>query len=76
MPGRVTLENLDDVFTYHPPNDQNTIDKYRLIREKAKELASLIIQLCPECADTSAAVRHIREGVMTANAAIALNGLV
>jgi hypothetical protein len=40
------------------------------------ELAMTILDNTPVCADQSAAIRHLRECVMTANGAIALNGLV
>jgi len=68
-------EKIDAIFTYHPPDDDQRI-AYATIREKAKELARVIYDNTPACADQSAAIRHLREAVMTANAAIALKGLV
>jgi hypothetical protein len=62
--------NLDNLFTYHPPiNDQQ--ERCVALREKAKELAELIAASCPPSADTTAAIRLLRESVMTANASIA-----
>lgn len=61
---------LSTWFTYHKPEGtQNT--RYELIRTKAHELASLIIANTPSSADQTAAIRKLRECVMTANAAIA-----
>lgn len=59
-------------FTYHPPKG-NQAERYVAIRNKAKELAMTIVELTPRCADQTAAIRKVREAVMTANAAIAIN---
>lgn len=66
---------LNDVFTYHPPTDADRA-AYMLIREAAKTLVKTIKQNTPKCADQTAAIRKVREAVMTANAARALRGLV
>jgi hypothetical protein len=65
--------DLDNVFKYHAPSPEQQ-EKYAELRESAKDFAATVQRLIPECADRSAALRHIREAVMTANAAIALNG--
>lgn len=62
-----------DLFTYHAP-DEEAIQNMQEIRAQAEGLARLMMQNCPRCADRSAAIRHVREGVMTANAAIVLKG--
>jgi hypothetical protein len=49
---------------------------YEAIRKKARELAETILEVTPMSADQQAALRHVREAVMTANAAIALKGAV
>jgi len=41
-----------------------------------KYFAHVIMEHTPVCADQTAAIRKIREAVMTANAAIALHGIV
>lgn len=46
------------------------------VRESAATLVESIIKYCPACADTAAAVRKVREALMTANCAISLNGVV
>ncbi len=75
MPG-VNRDNLEDVFTYHPPENDDQIDAYKNIREAGRNLASAIIESTPLCGDQQAAIRKVREAVMTANAAVALKGLV
>lgn len=61
---------IDRWFTYHPP-DQDDVFAYNRIREQGRKLALVIRDCCPPCADTTAAIRKVREAVMTANAAIA-----
>lgn len=76
MPDVVTLaDKLPEIFTYHAPKGDQP-DRYIAIREKALELARVIVYNTPACADQTAAIRLLREAVMTANAAIALDGLV
>jgi len=68
-------KDLDWIFSHHDPSEDQ-VDRYNEIREKAKELARVILALCPPCADRTAAIRKVREAVMTANASIALHGTV
>lgn len=65
--------DLEHVFKYHAPSpDQQVI--YAKLRSAAKEYAAAVQDLVPDCADRSAAIRHIRESLMTANAAVSLDG--
>jgi len=66
---------IEDIFTYHAPVGDDP-QKYEKIRNFAKTMAYVILECTPECADQTAAIRLLRESVMTANAAIALKGLV
>ena len=68
----ITQNDLDNWFTYHSPSSEQ-IPKYQMIREAAKNLAEVIVNNTPPCADQTAAVRLVREASMTANAAIACN---
>ena len=65
--------DIEHIFTHHPP-DSNDVYKYQQIRNAAKHLAETIITQTPACADQTAAIRKLRECVMTANASIALKG--
>jgi hypothetical protein len=71
----VTKQNVDDVFTYHAP-DLEQQAALTHVRQSAKELAKTMLDHVPACADQQAALRLLREAVMTANAAIALKGAV
>lgn len=65
--------DIDNIFTYHSPRPDQ-LPKYEVIRAAAKALGKTIIENTPACADQTAAIRLLREAVMTANAAIALEG--
>ena len=68
----ITSLDIDNWFTYHPPVGTQQ-DRYVAIRDKAKDLAILIIANTPSCADQTASIRKLREAIMIANAAIACN---
>lgn len=63
-------EEIENWFSYHPPT-QEQLQAYEVLREGGKELAHLINKYVPDCADKTAAIRKLRETIMTANAAIA-----
>ena len=67
-------EKLDQIFKYHPPNP-STGPKFETLREAARHFAKVILMNVPPGADRSAAIRKVREAVMTANAGVSLNGL-
>lgn len=67
-------EILAELFSYHPPR-VDTLPKFAAINQAAKNFAEIILQNCPPSSDRSDAIRKIRDARMTANAAIALNGL-
>lgn len=67
--------NVGDVFSYHAPS-LDDLAKYQILRDAAGEFAKTILECTPPCADQQAALRKVREAVMTANAAVALKGQV
>lgn len=69
----ISMEEIDNWFTYHAPDETQRI-AYVAIREKAKELAQVIIINTPPSADQTAAIRALRSAVWQANAAIACGG--
>jgi len=64
---------IENWFSYHAPVGDQT-EKYERIRNAAKVLGYAIIRSCPKSADSRAAIRKLRESVMTANASIACGG--
>jgi len=69
----ITKDNIANWFTYHSPTPDQ-LPRYQKIRDKAKELAEVIVDNTPSSADQSASIRLLREAVMTANASIACGG--
>lgn len=66
------IDAIEELFTYHAPTGDQA-QRYLSIREAAKNLARVIDANCPAGPDRTAAIRHVREAVMTANASIATN---
>lgn len=58
-------------FEHHAP-DAGQIERILLVRGALKQAASVLLSVCPPSADRSAAIRLLREAMMTANASIAL----
>lgn len=69
----ITRDSLENWFQYHAPSPDDTV-AYEKLRSSAKAFAQAIIELTPPSADQTAAIRKVREAVMTANAAIACKG--
>ena len=65
-------EEIESIFTYHKPFGTQG-ERYEKLREKAKELALLIVDLCPNSREKSLAVTKLQETIMFANASIAIN---
>jgi hypothetical protein len=75
MSGKVTVENLENIFSYHAPKADQPL-KYVALRLSARSFAQTILDHVPDCQDREDAIRKIREAVMIANAAVALDGEV
>ena len=65
--------DIEHLFSYHAPTGNKPV-QYEEIRAAAKEFAVILLKNTPSCADQAAALRLLRECVMTANASIALDG--
>lgn len=63
---------IENNFKYHKPNEGQP-EKYTALREKAKELAYLIDELCPNSREKALAITKLEESTMWANASIARN---
>lgn len=61
---------IQNRFTYHRPEGDQP-KRYEKLREKAKELAYLIRDLCPDSRERSLAMTDLESSVMWANASIA-----
>ena len=63
---------IENNFMYHAPKEGQP-EKYEAIREKAKELAYLIDEACPNSREKSFAMTNLETAVMWANASRARN---
>lgn len=63
---------IENNFKYHAPKEGQP-EKYTKLREKAKELAYLIDELCPNSREKSVSFTQLETAIMWANAAIARN---
>lgn len=63
-------KRIENDYIYHPPKPGQT-ERYQRIREKAKELAQLIVDDTPISREQSVALTQLDVVVFNANAAIA-----
>ena len=66
------LNRISNNFTYHPPKAGQP-ERYTTLREKAKELALLIIELTPQSREQALAITNLEQAVFWANASVARN---
>ena len=64
---------INDLFSYHTPTEEQT-EHFKAIRDKAWSLALTIVTYCPDSPERDTSITKLRETVMWANSAIALNG--
>ncbi len=64
--------NINNIFCDHVLSPAQA-SKYLLLRENAKSLAQLVLDLTPRSREQSLALTKIEEAMMWANAAIARN---
>lgn len=67
---KLLIDRIEEDFKYHPPNG-DTAEKYIRMRQKGKELALMIVGLCPNSRERSTAITKLEECMFWANAGIA-----
>ena len=67
----ITEEQLDVWFAHNSRARDDQFKRYTELRWAARKLAETIVRITVASADQTAAVRKVREALMTANAAIA-----
>ena len=68
----MTNAEIEKNYTYHAPKADQP-ERYVIIRNTAKALATCINENCPDSREKSLAMTKLEETVMWANAAIARN---
>lgn len=66
------VADLENRFTYHPPKPGQP-QRYEALRQRAKELATLIMETTPASREQSSALTNLEQAIFWANAAIARN---
>jgi hypothetical protein len=62
---------LDEIFTYHAPNEKQ-VGQYARINEATKAYAKVLLEECPSGRELSIALTDLQLVRMTANMAIAV----
>lgn len=70
---RIDETNLNEVFTYHPPQSEDTKQRYVNIRDGGKAFAATLLENVPQCAERTRALNMIVDAVAIANRAVALS---
>ena len=65
-------EFIERAFVYRAPKPDQ-LPRYEAIRNKAKELAELLVVNCPQSTELTLAIQCIRDAVALANSSIAVN---
>jgi len=63
---------IENNFKYHAPLEGQP-EKYTALRMKAKSLAYMIDQLCPDSREKALAMTNLEQAIMWANSSIARN---
>lgn len=66
-------DHLDFVLTNQPPRGPEVVERFETLRIPAKELGHTILDVCPECAERTLAIRKLEEAVMWATKAVAVH---
>jgi hypothetical protein len=69
---QANIIRIERDFTYHAPKPGQP-ERYTALRDKAKELALLIVELTPVSREQSLALTQLEQSVFFANASIARN---
>ncbi len=69
----IDTERLDLMFTYHPPDSNDEIRRYTMLRDAGRKLAQQVMLYTPKSREQSLALTKIEEAIMWANASIARN---
>ncbi len=69
----MTNQELESLFTYHPPKNDEQKFKYETIRNEAKSFALYLNTTLPDSREKSLAITKLQEAVMWANASIVVH---
>lgn len=67
----MTEDDIQRIFTHHPPKDQYIAQKHQNVRSITLHAALWFYNNLPESAERTLAIRKLQEAMMYANSAIA-----
>jgi len=67
-------QTIINQHAHHPPADDRVIAAHRIVRDTTTEVALVFDRLLPVCEEKQYALKAVREGMMWANAAVAIHG--
>ena len=65
--------DIEHLFSYHPPKDDETRIKHEAMRENFKAIAHYVQATLSDGREKSLVITHLQSAMMFANASIALN---
>jgi hypothetical protein len=63
--------DLDRVFSFHPPKDEETAMMHQAVRQNCRSLAKFLSFTLPECEEKKRALDAVDDAMKHSNAAIA-----
>lgn len=67
------VDQIETIFSFHPPKDEKIKQAHEEVRDLCKALALSIKELVPDSPEQTTAIRKLQEAMMYANAGIALH---
>lgn len=67
----MTKQDIVKTFSYHAPHGDQ-VDRYSQLRVQARELAIMMLELCPDSREKALALTNLQQSIMWANASIAI----
>ena len=67
-------EDIDSIFSHHPPTKPGTAEAHDEVRKDVRELAHKWNESLPGSPEATLAIRYLQKAMMFANSAIAQDG--
>ena len=66
-------DDIEDIFSYHPPKNDQVAELHEDVRAMVKEVALFFYDNVPDSPERTLAIRKLQAAMMYANAAIAIH---
>lgn len=75
MANFMSEDDIDRIFSHHPPETSDVAQLHSDVRSNCRELAHWLNENLPNCPEAILAVRAIQKAMMFSNSAVAQHGL-